>query len=355
MDPLTHLLTGACLSRSGFNRKNALATPVMMLAAEIPDIDVVAYLGGSVTGFAHHRGFTHTLLGTLFDAALAVGLIYFLHWVYRRWRQPSEGTAPPRWRLLYLFAVLAGLSHLLLDYTNSYGIRPFAPFNWRWYSWDIVSIIEPVMLAALIIGLAVPPLLGLIGEEIGERRRKAPRGRGGAVFALLVIVALWGVRDFQHRRAVAALDSLLYDGKSALRVSAFPYTLTPFRWHGVVETEDHFEELLVSSRAGEVDREGRARVRYKPEETPVTLAAKRSYLARVYLDWAQYPIWEVEETNEPKRAYIVRFLDLRYDYPPPSGAGSALRCAVVLDRNLNVEAEIWGAKSQAVILEPEAR
>ena len=41
MEPLTHFLTGACLARAGFNRKAALATATMTLAAEAPDIDVI--------------------------------------------------------------------------------------------------------------------------------------------------------------------------------------------------------------------------------------------------------------------------------------------------------------------------
>jgi len=40
LEPLTHFLTGACLARAGFNRKTALATATMTLAAEAPDLDV---------------------------------------------------------------------------------------------------------------------------------------------------------------------------------------------------------------------------------------------------------------------------------------------------------------------------
>src|SRR5438309_5939835 len=47
-----------------------------------------------------------------------------------------------RWGVLYLYACLAGLSHILLDFTNNYGVRPFWPFSERWYSWDIVFIVE---------------------------------------------------------------------------------------------------------------------------------------------------------------------------------------------------------------------
>ena len=52
--------------------------------------------------------------------------------------------------------MLAALSHLLLDYTTAYGIRLIEPFNYRWYSWDIVYIIEPLILLALIAGLTLP-------------------------------------------------------------------------------------------------------------------------------------------------------------------------------------------------------
>lgn len=340
MDPVTHLLTGACLGRAGFNRKTPWATLTMTLAAEAPDLDIVVYLWGPVVGFAHHRGITHTFLGTLFMAALVVGLLYLGYRLYWRKRPRPPGYSAPRWGLLYFFAVIAGLSHILLDYITNYGVRPFAPFHWRWYSWDIVFIIEPIMLVALIAGLIMPRLFALISEEIGERKSKAPRGRGWAIFAFAVIVSFWGIADFQHRRALAALNSLTYSENEPLRASAFPYPISPFHWYGVVETEDEFHQVLVNSRKGEVDREGRGRVRHKPEETEVSLAAKRSYLGRVYLDWARYPYWEVEQTNDPRRAYIVRFFDLRYD--PPDLERKPLRCQVHLDRNLNVVAEIWG-------------
>jgi len=40
MEPITHLMTGAVLSRAGFNRKAAYATVAMTIAAEAPDLDV---------------------------------------------------------------------------------------------------------------------------------------------------------------------------------------------------------------------------------------------------------------------------------------------------------------------------
>ena len=79
MEPITHLLTGACLARLGFNRKTALATLTMTLAAEAPDIDLVAYVKGSVPGFVCHRGATHTLWGIPLVSALVLAVVFIGH------------------------------------------------------------------------------------------------------------------------------------------------------------------------------------------------------------------------------------------------------------------------------------
>src|SRR5580698_2751488 len=89
MDPVTHILTGACLARTGFNRRAAYTTLAMAVAAEFPDIDTLWSLRGPVEGFQHHRGITHTFLGLPFEAALVVAAIYGLH----RWRQARSQRA----------------------------------------------------------------------------------------------------------------------------------------------------------------------------------------------------------------------------------------------------------------------
>lgn len=127
MDPITHLMTGAVLARSGFNRKAAYATLAMTLAAEAPDLDTLWSIRGPIASFQHHRGWTHTLLGLPLEAAVVVGAVYLFHrWRLRR-NKPTKQSAPLRWGLLYGFALIALLSHLLLDWTNNYGIRPFFP------------------------------------------------------------------------------------------------------------------------------------------------------------------------------------------------------------------------------------
>ena len=358
MEPVTHFLTGACLGRAGLNRKTALATLTLTLAAEAPDLDVLAgFFRGRAFGFAHHRGFTHSFVGILIDAIVVVGFVYLI-WRLRG-RKTNDPNLPPRWGLLFFYACLAGLSHILLDFTNNYGVRPFWPFYEKWYSWDIVFIFEPVMFAFLVLGLVIPALLGLVDQEIGARRR-GPRGRIAATLALVGVVCLWGLRDYEHRRAVSALEARTWNGVDPMRVSAYPTWTDPFHWYGVVETPAFFALAPVDSMWPEVDPGNDMEIRYKPEETPITLAAKRSYLGRVYLDWAQYPIAETEPLDSPPGGYIVHLQDLRYAQMPGSFSGDshdrkkgALAVAIELDKDLHVVGDVAGeGATQKVVPEP---
>jgi len=354
LEPVTHFLTGACLGRAGLNRKTALATLTLTLAAEAPDLDVLAGLRGHAFGFAHHRGFTHSFVGIFIDAIAVVAFVYL---IWRLRGRKTNNNLPPRWGWLYFYACLAGLSHILLDFTNNYGIRPFWPFSEKWYSWDIVFIFEPVMFAFLLFGLVIPSLFALIDKEIGARRT-GPRGRLAATVALIGVVLMWGVRDYEHRRAVNALSSRTYNGADPVRASAYPAPVNPFYWYGVIETRDFFALAPVDSLTPEVDPEGRLEIRYKPEETPITLAAKKSYLGRVYLEWAQYPIVETETLQPPRQGYMVHFQDLRFiQLPSPMNRDrgrSVLGARVELDKDLHVVGDVYGeGPKQVVTPEPD--
>jgi inner membrane protein len=351
LEPITHFLTGACTGRAGLNRKTALATLTLVLAAEAPDVDVIGGFWGRAVGFEHHRGFTHSFVGVPIVATVVVSFVY-LTWRLRG-RKTRDPNLPPRWGLLFAYACLAGLSHILLDFTNNYGVRPFWPFSERWYSWDIVFIFEPVMFGLLLLGLVVPLIFSLIDKEIGARRR-GPRGRIGATVALLGVVLMWGVRDYNHRRAVNALEARTYREVDPIRVSAYPAIVNPFKWYGVVETPAFFALAPVDSLSPEVDPEGVMNIHYKPEETPVTLAAKKSYAGRVFLDWAQYPVTETEVLED---GYIVHFQDLRYLQIPSAlrrnDSRRTLGMAVRVDRNLQVVGDVYeDGEKQVVVPDP---
>ena len=151
---------------------------------------------------------------------------------------------------------------------------------------------------------------------------------------------MWWVRDYQHRRAITLLNQQTYHDQEPKRVSAGPNLLNPFKWLGIVETETFFETMEVDTLAGEVDPKRRGVLRYKPEETPVTLAAKKSELGRVFLDWSRYPYVQTEVLEAPESGFIVRMHDLRFDYPGLKKI--PLSISIRLDKNLKVVWERMG-------------
>ncbi len=307
MDPVTHILLGVCLSRSGLNRRAAYATLTMAVAAEFPDIDILWALRGPVANFQHHRGITHTFIGIPFEAGLIVAAVYVVHRLRVRaaLRRPTPNSgsrskpltpAPARWGLLYGFALLALLSHLLLDYTNNYGLRPLFPFHTRWYSGSFVFIFDPVIFAFLLLAVAMPPLFGMIGSEIGARRSSF-RGRGWATAALLGIAGWWTLRAVEHVRAVQLAQAQTMaipqspDAAAVfqqpVRVLANPDPINPFLWHTVSDFDRFYQLGEANLLTGALTPA--QEIYAKPERTPAVLAAQDSPLGRVYLDWSPMP------------------------------------------------------------------
>ena len=326
MDPITHFMTGAVLARTGFNRKAAYATLAMTLAAEAPDLDVLWSIKGPIAAFQHHRGWTHTLLGLPFEAAIVVGAV----WLFHRWRKnkSSKQKAPIRWPLLYLFSLIALLSHLLLDWTNDYGLRPFFPFNPHWYSGSIVFIFEPVLFAILLIALLAPALFGLVSNEVGARKSTF-RGRSWAIAALIAIAALYEWRTLERQNAIHLAQTIDVNGAQILRVTANPYPINPYRWQTIVETPQFYQLATVDLLNHTIATSPRADIFYKPPTTLATLVAKRTWLGEVYLDWSSYPLVTDTGVNDDGLT-TVTFTDLRFlydtsflpgrEHPPLSGA-----------------------------------
>jgi len=339
MEPVTHFLTGACIGRAGLNRKTAYATLAAMLAAEAADMDVFWGLHGPVEGLKHHRGITHTVVAAPVVAGVVIGLVALLHlWSDRRRKRklvamaldpdaPVHRRLQPKiihWGWLYGTALIAALSHLLLDWTNNYGLRPFFPFNPRWYAGSFMFIAEPVLWALFLLALAVPWLFGLVAGEIGAQKQKF-HGRGWAIFALTGMVLLWCWRWSEHAHGLAMVASTQIATAPVTRVALEPYPVNPFRWHAIVETANFYQTAEIDTQAGTIDSDPQTDVIYKPPSTAATEAAKRTPLGQVYLDWGTWAVVRdigqvpVAGMDPPKLApnrqwTTVEFMDLRFDY-----------------------------------------
>ncbi|HEX5483606.1 MAG TPA: metal-dependent hydrolase, partial [Terriglobia bacterium] len=308
-------------------RKSRYAMLALIIGSNLPDADIVTALHGGVDYLKNHRGITHSLLGL---TVLAVILACILYAVGRK-VSPRKNSPPLSLKWLFIVCWIATAVHVLMDFTNQYGVRPFLPFSGRWYAWDIMPIVGPYLLVILILGLGLPVLLRLVSQEIGASKRASKTGRTGAIVALCAMVALWGLRDFAHRRVLSMLDSHAYDQQNPRRVGAFPSPLSPFEWTGVVETSSAYYLLDANALAGDVEP-STAQMLRKPPPSPALTAAEHAAAAKVFLNFARFPWAMVNATQEGFEVYIR---DLRYASPRSSEWGFVLE--IDLDQSLRVQ------------------
>jgi inner membrane protein len=173
MDNVCHTLVGLALAESGLARRTARGTVTLAIAANLPDVDALLYVaGGGAAALAGRRGLTHGVLAMLLlplVLALAVWWWDRVAWLGARRRDPIAATnAGPSADVgaLFVLATVGVLSHALLDWMNSYGVRLLMPFGHEWFYGDALFIVDPWLLVALAAGVV-----------LSARRRR----RGGRV------------------------------------------------------------------------------------------------------------------------------------------------------------------------------
>ncbi len=303
MDPLTHTATGLFLGRAGLNRYAPQAPWILALAANAPDIDIVTLAGGQLNYLNYHRHLTHSLAAWPVMALLPVLLVRLFS---RR---------PFRWWGAYAISIVAVGSHLLLDYTNSYGIRLLLPFSARWFRLDFTNVVDLWIWAVLLMGFAGPALARLVNAEIGARTTHA--GRASAILVLLFLVLYNAGRGVLHTRAVATLNARVYGGAAPRRLAALPGLVNPFAWRGLVDTGDSYIVFDLNLMR-EFNPAGGA-VFYKAEPGPAIQAANASPVFRDFFNFSQFPLEHALPFADPQSGgqpeTRVEAMDMRFGSP----------------------------------------
>lgn len=345
MDNLTHSLFALTLARTRLGRASPLATPALLVAANLPDLDIVVRpFGGSAAYLAYHRGITHAAFGLI----VQIVVLTFLWWRLERRIAPAEAGSKPFARGGPLLPVAVGLfTHPLLDGLNVYGIRPWLPFDGAWIYGDLLFVVDPwvwLLLGATAclagprrrggdIGWAVvatfmvvlvytphehrPPLGLLLAfgptvvavAVLRARGAGIPRAaamlRGATIAGVVYLVALGLLRERAERLALAEVTPQLYADESIVRLVRSPRIADPRRWTVIVETErrvlweeiDVFDGRLSGREADH--RLGDPRVR----------AAAATDAGRKWASFVRVPVARVEKVGG---AEIVKLSDARY-------------------------------------------
>jgi inner membrane protein len=303
LDNLTHTLTGLMLARAGLGKSVPRAGLLLMVAANAPDCDVVSWIGGSTVYLHYHRWFTHAFAALPLMALFAV----LIARVFARGK-------PFPWLKATGIAAIGALSHLLLDFTNIYGIRLLLPFGADWLRLDIVNIVDLWIWGIFAVAIAAPALAKLVSSEIGA---KSDSRRAWAIFALLLIGGYEWARYVAHDRALALLNARVYNGEAPTRVAAFPNAWNLLRWRGLVETPGAYRFFDVNV-ATEFDPTATAPI-YKAEPNAAIAAASRDPVFQEFLSFSAYPLWRTLPVNAPPGATEVHLMDLRFGTPQQPG------------------------------------
>ena len=366
MDPIAHTLVGASLAETPLKRWSAMATPTLILGANAPDIDAVTMLVDADLSLGFRRGWTHGVLAMAVLPIVLTGLVLLLD----RARARFTG-GPPRARAAPILALasLSVLTHPILDWLNTYGIRLLMPFSDEWFYGDALFIVDPwvwllagttvmlahtrsragiggwlalgVLLTALITSFpGVPPvarLLWLLGVvTIGAVRYRAgaappgPRVAGICLVVITIYIAAMAASASVAERAVRVW--LAERDDTPIAVMAGPAPATPFVRNIIVVDAEHYHFLELHWLAADRIRATSPAIERGPRG-PVVEAALTAPHVRGLATWMRFPAFGVEELAD---GYRVTVTDVRYARRAGAGIGGAV---VELDSQLRVRSD----------------
>ncbi len=313
MDPITHTMTGAVLARAWGDRRTPLAAATLMLGANAPDIDIyTAWTESSFGSIAFRRGWTHGPVFLLLLPVIITGVIMLWDGAVRRRRDPSRPPAHAGW--VFTLALLGTLSHPLLDWLNTYGIRFLMPFSATWFAGDSVFIVDPYWWALLGTTLLLARL---------RRPRQTVRFAAVVAFAypaLLVALSATAERIARAEAARAGIDgveAMVYQPRPLRPLSAELIAATPeayhfgrFRWFGARRAA--FGDTVIARG---------------PWDDPRVRAAMQDPDVRDYLVWARFA-WVRIDTTAAGGAATVVFGDARFPEGGLAGGLGGLRVPV---------------------------
>jgi len=306
MDAFTHGLASYSITRALCPRASRATVIATVLTGSAANLDYIS-AGVSPSAFLNwHRTATHSVFGTL-----VLTMVFAIAVALATRRRPKRDS----FRTILLALLAACTLHVAMDMTQNESVQLFWSFRAQRYSADWVARFDLWILVILLAGALLPQLLALVTEEIGAKS-KAPRGRMGAIIALLLVCGYIGGRSVLHGNAVAMMDARTYRGELPRRVATFAESDSPFHWRGLVETERAFYDFDLSVAPGSSFNPDAGVVSYKPQSSAPLDAARASGSVRRFLEAAKFPKASVEKTNT---GYRVQLRDLAEQRDAHSG------------------------------------
>lgn len=293
MDNVCHTLVGAALGEAGLKRRTRFANATLMIAANLPDIDVLVF-ATNTPSVAFRRGWTHGILAQALLPVVLTGLI----WLAARRRPAPNAAGDPRPPLhlgwILGLSYLGVYSHVLLDLLNNYGVRLLAPVNWRWFYGDAVFIVDPWLW--MILGG---------GIWLARRGSSAAPARRAVLIALLYIAAM--VTTARLARDMVSDAWRTERGRPVERLMVGPLPITPFQRSVIIDAGDHYETGSLTWWPWRVSFD--LAMVAKNDDRPEVALAREAPDVRAFLVWSRFPFWTVEPAPGGTRVTVA---DMRF-------------------------------------------
>ena len=235
MDPLTHALSGALLTRAaarspqtqlhinGHHASRVLPLRLQIttgfVAAAFPDIDFALRIIDTLTYLNWHQGPTHSLI------LLPV-------WAWLIARLMAMCNSRYAWQLFFYPACLGLGIHIAGDLFTAYGLMLFAPFSNTRYALPLVFVLDYGFTLIIVAGLILSWFY--------------PRQRVAAIAALsgLCIYLVW--LSTVHQQAVSAAQHYVATQQLTHAViHALPQPLSPLHWKLIVRQREDYHVALI--------------------------------------------------------------------------------------------------------------
>jgi len=197
MDNICHSLAGAAIAECGFAQRSRFATAALVIGANIPDLDVLYLLGGDLAGLEGRRGWTHGIPALATWPFVVVGAVLLWQRFYRRNDVGEQRVDLP---VLLAGSALTVVSHPLLDWLNTYGVRFLMPFSDRWFYGDTLFIVDLVLLLFFGLGWWM---------SRRARQRELPGSTRPARTAVALALVYIAIMKLQSERSESALEIAL--------------------------------------------------------------------------------------------------------------------------------------------------
>ncbi|MGH9175310.1 MAG: metal-dependent hydrolase [Vicinamibacterales bacterium] len=325
MDNLCHTLAGAALGEAGLKRRTALGMGTLLIASNLPDIDVAVFATDTVW-MSFRRGWTHGVLAMVVLPALLAGLMLAFDRLRnlrsggssafapspadRRslgggWLDPPAGRRA-HLRSLLLLAYLGTSIHVFMDFLNSYGVRLLMPFSNRWFYGDALYIIDPVLYLVFGVAFAAARVMARRNHPAPWRPARIGLALAGAYVVVMLTSNLWA------REVVR--DGLSRAGRSPdTRFMVTPVFGNPLRREVIVETGDRYEKGLVWFEPQPHFRPAGFGVDINQSD-PAVRQAIQTPPFQAFLRWSRFPFYVIERTATYTRVHLN-------DYRYSSGSG----------------------------------